>query len=95
MVDISAISSVWIFNGSRANFPAGVFSNRETAEAWILKHRLTGVLTLYPIDQGAYDWSIENGYFTPKKQEHLEPEFIQKFGCASFEHYHFENGFPA
>jgi hypothetical protein len=95
MVEPSALLTAWVFNGSRANFPASVFSNRELAEAWILKHRLTGTLTRYPIDQGAYDWSIERGHFTPKKQEHTSPEFIQDFGCASFEHYHYEDGNPA
>jgi len=89
------ISMVWVFNGSRANFPAGIFSNREIAEAWISKHRLTGVLTCYPVDHGAYDWSIEQGIFTPKKQEHMSPDFIQKFGCASFDHYHYEDGVRA
>jgi hypothetical protein len=90
--EISKVSTVWVFNGPQANFPAAIFSNTEAAEALILKHRLTGRLTRYPIDRGAYDWSIDQGHFTPKKPEHSRLEFIQKFGCASFEHHHYEDG---
>ena len=31
------------------------FSSVERTEAWIAKHELTGVLTHYPIDMGAWE----------------------------------------
>ena len=83
---------VWVFNGARAQFPAGVFADLTLAESWVGKHRLTGVLTRYPVDSGAYDWSIKTGIFQAEKPEHSTPDFIQGFGCASFEHYHYEDG---
>ena len=55
------MDSIWIFDGVGSQFPNGVFTTRELAEAWIIKHRLTGTLTQYPIDVGVYEWAIENG----------------------------------
>jgi hypothetical protein len=89
-MDSSNTQFVWIFNGSR--FPSGVFRTRDLGEAWITKRRLSGVLTKYPVDSRAYDWSIETGIFRVQKEEHPTPEFIAGFGCAAFEHYHYENG---
>jgi len=82
---------VWVFNGG-GNFPSGVFSKKEIAEAWIAKHKLSGVLTKYPVDEGVYDWSLANGTFKIKKEEQTQPAFIQRFSSASQEHYHYENG---
>jgi hypothetical protein len=48
----------WVFNGGGGRFPSGVFSTREKAEAWINQHGLSGVLTKYPLDEGAWDWAI-------------------------------------
>ncbi|MEW6735671.1 MAG: hypothetical protein AB1489_30550 [Acidobacteriota bacterium] len=84
-------SLVWVFNGVRSNFPSAIFSNRELAEDWIKKYQLTGTLTVYPVDISAYEWSIINGYFHPKKDEHFSPEFIGRFS-SGHEHYHYEEG---
>ncbi len=83
---------MWVFNGARSQFPAGVFSTKEAAEAWISLHCLTGVLTRYPIDCGVYEWAITSGYFSPCQPHHKSGEFIQKFTSASLEHYHYEDG---
>lgn len=63
---------VWVFNGG-GRFPSGVFSTREKAEAWINKHGLTGVLTKYPLDEGAWGWAIREGYFTPTRDDQKTP----------------------
>jgi hypothetical protein len=86
------MDTVWIFNGSGAQFPSGAFSSREKAETWIQQHRLNGTLTAYPIDIGVYDWAIAAAHFQPKRDEQREPEFIQRFSSASQKHYHYENG---
>ena len=86
----SSPQSVWVFNGARANFPSGVFTSRENAEAWIRDHNLEGTLTLYPLDQSAYDHAIVNGWFNPTTPQQKLPEFIQRFTSASQEHYHYE-----
>ena len=82
----------WIFNGSNSRFCSGVFSSRENAEKWIYKYKLSGLLTLYPIDESAYDWAINKHFFSPSKDSEKTAEFIQKFTSASQEHYHYENG---
>jgi hypothetical protein len=82
---------VWVFNGG-SPFPSGIFSSREKAEDWILKNRLSGTLTAYPVDIGTYDWAIQIGIFTPKQEKHTSPEFIQRFSSASQEHDHYEDG---
>jgi len=86
------MDAVWVFNGNRGNFPSGVFSTREKAEAWIAAHKLSGCLTKYPLDIGVYEWVIAHGYWQPKQPHHHEAEFIQRFSSASQEHYHYEAG---
>ena len=84
------MQQVWVFNGG-GPFPSGVFSDRDKAEAWIAEHGLTGTLTLYPLDIGVYQWAIENGYFTPKRDDQQSAKFVERFTCGH-EHYHYENG---
>ena len=86
------IRTVWIFHGANGRFSSGVFSSLHKAEDWIREHKLSGILTEYPIDEGAYDWAIRNNYFEIKKQSHSEPSFIQNFTSAGQEHFHFEDG---
>jgi hypothetical protein len=92
MTDISNVKTIWIFNGIKANFPSGAFTSRDSAEAWIEKHSLSGTLTRYPIDVSVYDWAVSKTYFKPSKDEHISSDFIARFSSASQEHYHYENG---
>jgi hypothetical protein len=85
-------SFVWVFNGTGGRFPSGVFSSVQTAELWIARHALTGVLTAYPIDIGVYDWATSSGVFTPKRPEHSSSAFVGTFTSARQEHMHFEGG---
>jgi hypothetical protein len=84
-------SSVWVFNGG-GGFPSGVFTSKERAEEWILRNRLNGILSQYPLDTGVYDWSVEKGYFRPKRDDQKTPRFIGRFSSAYMEHYHYEDG---
>jgi hypothetical protein len=86
------IKNVWVFNGAESRFPGGIFLQKVSAENWIKKNKLSGILTLYPVDNGVYDWAIENDIFLPIKEHHFTPSFIQGFTSASMEHYHYENG---
>ncbi len=86
---------VWVFNGGR-RFPGGVFTTVDLAEAWISRHRLTGVLTAYPLDEGCFDWAVRQGV-TNLKAEKLpaksqDPSFIGGFSTASQEHFHYADG---
>ena len=84
-------STVWVFNGGNS-FPAGVFSSLAIAEEWIKQHRLTGILTKYPLDVGIYEWTVSKGYFNPKREDQKTPQFIARFSSAYQEHFHYEDG---
>ena len=87
---------IWIFNGHHNQFPSGVFSTRDNAETWIKQHNLTGTLTAYPFDEGAFRWSLRNDMLNLKpekiKSKSTDADFIGNFSNISFEHYHFEMG---
>jgi hypothetical protein len=85
-------TTVWVFNGERSDFPAGIFSSKEKAEAWIQENQLTGLLTEYPIDEGIYDWSIKHEFFHPKREEQKTPVFKGRFTSARQQHFHYKNG---
>jgi len=87
------VEAVWVFNGG-GTFPAGVFTTRERAEAWIADRRLSGTLTKYPVDVSVYDWAIAAGLFRPARPDQSAPEFVGRFSSASQEHYHFADGSP-
>jgi len=87
---------VWIFSGHPGRLPGGVFSAIAHAEPWITRHKLTGVLTAYPLDVGCLDWAVENGCtgMSPDKlaQKSNDPSFVGGFSTAAQEHFHYEDG---
>jgi hypothetical protein len=83
---------VWVFSGYGGQFPSGVFTTLAKADEWIGKHKLSGVLTWYPLDVGVYEWTIEMKYFLPRKEYQKTAAFIQTFSSAHTGHYHYENG---
>jgi hypothetical protein len=89
-IETNDLKYVWVFNGNRNHFPSAVFTERLLAEEWIQKNQLEGTLTAYPLNVSVYDWLIEEGYFTPKKEEQKSPDSIANFSSAHQEHYHFE-----
>ena len=85
-------STVWIFNGEKSALPSGMFNKRDLAEAWIAQHQLSGSLTPYPVNVGAYDFAVKAGTFVPAKDSEKTPEFIQHFSEARQEHYFYKYG---
>ncbi len=85
-------NDIWVFNGEKSTFPSGVFIDLREAEDWISKHQLTGILTLYPVGIGLYDWAIKERLFIPKSDEQLKPKFIQRFSSACLQHHHYLDG---
>jgi hypothetical protein len=83
--------TIWVFMGTRARLPAGVFSTLQSAEDWIRRHKLAGTLSEYPLDIGACEHATENELFTPKKARESTPEFIADFS-PRLEHFHYEDG---
>lgn len=84
--------SVWVFKGEGADFPAAVFSERRLAESWIDEHKVSGVLTEYPLDKSALAWALENGHFKEKGERHRLQTFVQCFTSGSQAHHHYEHG---
>ncbi|HNY31596.1 MAG TPA: hypothetical protein PKO15_11970 [Fibrobacteria bacterium] len=83
---------VWVFLGNGAANCGGVFSILADAERWIVKHKLSGVLTKYPLGMGVWEWAQTMKYFTPKNERHYAPNFIGGFTSASMEHFHYQEG---
>ena len=54
------------------------------------------MLTAYPLNQGVFDWALENDAhnFSPSKigAKAADPNFVGSFTTASMDHYHFEAG---
>jgi hypothetical protein len=93
MQDDAIPGGIWVFQAPlKGRFAGGLFSTRAEAEAWIERHALSGVLTLYPLDEGVYNWAIQKGLFRPKKPHESEAPFIGGFTTASQPHYHYEGG---
>ncbi len=83
---------IYVFHGESARFASALFDELSKAEKWIAENQLTGMLTVYPLNQSAYDWALENGRFSPKKEHHSSSKFIGGFTSAYQEHYHYEDG---
>jgi hypothetical protein len=86
------MNSIWVFNGNNSHFPSGVFSSQEKAEESIAKHKLSGILTEYPMDMLVYEWATTNEYFKPKRDDQRTPKFMQTFTSAVQKHFHYEDG---
>jgi len=84
-------AGVWVFVGEGGRLASAVFTTVEKADAWVAEHKLSGLLTWYPLDTGAYHWVIAKGFWTPKREEHREPWIIQGFN-SHLDHHHYENG---
>jgi hypothetical protein len=81
--------TVWIFQGDGARLPSAVFPTRSAAETWIKAHRLSGLLTEYPLGESVYDWAVRHGHFVPRTPEHSSAKFVAGFTSAHLPHAHF------
>lgn len=79
---------VWVFCGENGVFPSGVFVYLEDAEAWIRRNRLSGTLTWYPLDAGAYDWAVQRGDLVPRREVEFTPAFIGRYTSIQQPHFH-------
>jgi hypothetical protein len=89
-------NNIWIFIGENGRFPSASFSQLSDAEAWVSKNKLSGMLSAMPLNQGLFEWAVENDALNMKpetlKEKSNDPKFIATCTTASLEHYHFENG---
>lgn len=83
--------TVWIFHGERAGFASGVFPSAAAALEWVAQHRLTGIVTEYPIGVGAYDAAVREGRFRACRAHHGTPDHIAGFS-PGLGHIHVSDG---
>ncbi|MEU4220858.1 hypothetical protein [Actinoplanes sp. NPDC026623] len=83
--------AVWIFHAETARFASGVFASRADGLAWVAQHRLTGILSEYPVGEGCYDWAIARRRFTPSKPHHGTPSHVGGFS-PGLDHVHVVDG---
>jgi len=91
-VPASVREYVWIFHGDDARFAAAVFAAKDEALAWAERHRVTGVLTLYPVGDGCYDIAVKEKRFHPSKPHHGSPRHVAQFSPGWTEHIHLDDG---
>jgi hypothetical protein len=89
---MQAPKSVWVFLGNKGRFPSGVFQELSSAEEWISRNFLSGLLTKYWVGEGVYDWAVRLGHFIPSAPEHRTPEFVATFSSATLSHHHYQDG---
>src|SRR4051794_37563114 len=85
-------TNVWIFHGAGASFASGVFTNRDDGMSWIARHRLTGILTEYPVGDGCYDIAVRAGHFAPSQPHHGTPSHVARFSPGYTDHVHVRDG---
>jgi len=83
---------VWIFHGEGAAFACGVFDSEEDGLAWAARHGVSGLLTEYPVGDGAYDIAVAVGAFVPSKPQHRSPSHVQRFSPGWTRHVHISDG---
>jgi len=84
---------VWIFHGHGAQFASAAFTSEADGLAWVARHRVTGVLTEYPVGDGCYDIAVREGRFRPSKDHHGTPDHVGRFG-PGLHHVHVHDGSP-
>ena len=87
---------VWVFHATGALFAGGVWSSLEAAEKCIAKHRLSGTLTAYPIDECCFDWAVRKRCTGLKvgvvEEKSRDPAFIGRFTSAAQDHFDYADG---
>jgi hypothetical protein len=87
---------VFVFHGTGSRFANAAFSTRLSAETWISRHGLTGLLTEYELDAPAFDRQSNDGSLPSNIRESIvrgEPttSFAQQYVDGS-SHAHYFHG---
>lgn len=80
--------AVFVFHGTGSQFGNAVFSSVEQAAAWIARHKLTGLLTAYDLDEPAYDRLKREDRLPRFRRSSEESEIVQRF-CDGSRHWRF------
>ncbi len=87
-------NAVWIFHGEDARFASAVFTTEADALSWAARHRVSGIVTEYPVGNGCYDIAVERGSFTPSKPHHGSASHVAAFSPGWTRHVHLVDGLP-
>jgi len=81
---------VWLFSpvDAPSRFPAGIWTTREAAEAWIASVDARGVLSAYTLDESAWDANVRLGLLKLSSDERSTSRFKRQFTTA-LDHYHY------
>lgn len=90
---------VFVFHGTGSRFANAVFSTQASAETWIARHQLTGLLTEYEMDSPAFDRRMKDGNLPG----HIRKAIARGDGTTVFaqqytdgaKHYHYYYGLGA
>ena len=81
---------VYIFHGDNARFTTSVYASLEQADVDIKSKQMSGMLTIYPLNETVYDYCVREKLYV--KKENISSQFIQGFTSAYLEHYHYKDG---
>jgi hypothetical protein len=84
------INHVWVIVGEQGKCTSGVFSDLDSAEQWISLHSLTGLLSQYPLNEGAFDWAVKTERIKRSFAETATPGMIGSF-CSYLNYYHYKD----
>jgi len=72
----------------------GVFTSRALADEWIRRHRLSGVLTAYPLDEGCFEGAKRCGVLADAAVRQLakDSQLVGSFTTAVQDHFHYREG---
>jgi len=93
MTSPSVTTKVYLFHGAGSTFTNAVFSSRPAAAAWIARHKLTGILTAYTIDDPDFDRHQRESKLPLKvrNEPNISADFIQRYAAGN-EHTHYYYG---
>ncbi len=90
------MDEVWIFHASKSDYASGAFTTYELAASWIKENSLTGLLTSYPLDEGAFDWAMRNNVVGVRdsvlERGRKDPMWIGRYFPAARDSHHFIDG---
>ena len=81
-------TKIYAFHGTGSRYANAVFSSVTVATQWITRHKLTGLLTAYYVDDPGYDRKKRAGNLPKFKQGNDESSIIQWYVDGG-EHVHY------
>ena len=86
-------AKVWVFEGNdlperHSHHPSAVFSSLRTALEWLGRHRLSGLLTSYVVDEPAFERSLRRGTVPERQRDGA----LRQVWAGGEEHYHVVEG---